>query len=226
MSAIHAHILSRDSIFVTGLQDALGSEGELEITGDISASSTGLKDADDTLEHLADASPDLLLVDLELPTLTGAATIAAASADFPTVAAIALYDYESDDHVFAALEAGAAASATKDMAPEALGALIDRVCRGERPIYERVMDMPNVAARLARVLSKTWVDAQPVRPVLATLTTREQNVLNQLAEGVEAENIAFALEMSKSGLKIVVRSVVAKLTENRSALHIAEVCLN
>ena len=65
-----------------------------------------------------------------------------------------------------------------------------------------------------------------ILPYHPPLTTREQNVLNQLAEGVEAENIALALEMSTSGLKIVVRSVVAKLTENRSALHIAEVCLN
>lgn len=221
MSAIHAHILSRDSIFIAGLRDALQDDENLEISGVSVAMDTG----HDTLQHLSDTSPDLLLIDLELPALTGALTIASAAADFPTVAAIALYDYESDDHVFAALEAGAAACVSKDVAPELLAALIHRVCKGDRPIYERVMDMPNVAARLARVLSKTWVEAQPVRPVLTTLTTREQNVLNQLAEGVDSKDIASVLEMTAAGLTIVVRSVVAKLTENRSALRIAEVCL-
>ena len=221
MSAVHAHILSRDSIFIAGLRDALKGDDNLQISG---ASPTPLG-SDETLEHLSDASPDLLLIDLELPALAGAATIAAAAANFPTVAAIALYDYESDEHVFAALEAGAAACIAKDVAPDTLGPLIHRVYQGDRPIYERVMEMPNVAARLARVLSKTWVQAQPVRPVLATLTTREQNVLNQLAEGVDSGDIASALEMSAAGLRVVVRSVVAKLTENRSALRIAEVCL-
>ena len=221
MSAVHAHILSRDSLFIAGLRDALHGDDDLQISG----ASTAPAGSDETLEHLSDTSPDLLLIDLELPALTGAATIAAAAADFPTVAAIALYDYESDEHVFAALEAGAAACIAKDVAPDTLGPLIHRVFRGDRPIYERVMEMPNVAARLARVLSKTWVEAQPVRPVLATLTTREQNVLNQLAEGVDSGDIASALEMSAFGLRGVVRSVVAKLTENRSALRIAEVCL-
>ena len=221
MSAVHAHVLSRDSIYIEGLRDALSGNDGLDITG----ASTSTAGDDNTLEHLSDASPDLLLIDLGLPALTGAATIATAAAAFPTVAVIALYDFESDDHVFAALESGAAACSAKDVAPEALATLIPRVCMGERPIYERVMEMPNVAARLARVLGKTWIEAQPVRPVLVTLTTREQNILNQLAEGVDAEDIAFSLEMSSAGMKIVVRSVVAKLTENRSALHIAEVCL-
>ncbi|MCH7738619.1 MAG: response regulator transcription factor [Chloroflexi bacterium] len=225
MSAVHAHILSRDSIYIAGLRDALQHDENLEISGEATEAATDPAGGGDTLAHLSDTSPDLLLIDLELPALTGAATIAAAAADFPTVAAIALYDYESDDHVFAALEAGAAACIAKDAAPKLLAALIHRVCEGDRPIYERVMEMPNVAARLARVLSKTWVEAQPVRPVLTTLTTREQNVLNQLAEGVDSRDIASALEMSAAGLRIVVRSVVAKLTENRSALRIAEVCL-
>ena len=225
MSAVHAHILSRDSIYIAGLRDALQHDENLEISGEATEAATDPAGGGDTLEHLSDTSPDLLLIDLELPALTGAATIAAAAADFPTVAAIALYDYESDDHVFAALEAGAAACIAKDAAPKLLAALIHRVCEGDRPIYERVMEMPNVAARLARVLSKTWVEAQPVRPVLTTLTTREQNVLNQLAEGVDSRDIASALEMSAAGLRIVVRSVVAKLMENRSALRIAEVCL-
>ncbi len=221
MSAVHAHILSRDSIFIAGLRDAMQDDENLEITGVSIAPAEG----DDTLEHLSDTSPDLLLIDLELPALTGTVTIAAAAADFPTVAAIALYDYESDGHVFAALEGGAAACVAKDVAPDTLGPLIHRVFQGDRPIYERVMEMPNVAARLAGVLSKTWVEAQPVRPVLAILSTREQNVLNQLAEGVDSGDIASALEMTATGLRVVVRSVVAKLTENRSAVHIAEVCL-
>ena len=66
--------------------------------------------------------------------------------------------------------------------------------------------------------------AQPVRPVLTSLSTREQNVLNLLAEGVESESIQASLEMTEIGLFSVVRSVVFKLTENRNALHIATFC--
>jgi DNA-binding NarL/FixJ family response regulator len=105
-----------------------------------------------------------------------------------------------------------------------MGDLVQRVCHGAAPIYGMVARMPNVAARLAQVLGQTWLDAQPVRPVLTSLSTREQNVLNLLAEGVEAESIQASLEMTESGLVSVVRSVVLKLTENRNALHIARFC--
>lgn len=60
--------------------------------------------------------------------------------------------------------------------------------------------MPNIAARLAQMLGQTWLAAQPVRPVLTSLSTREQNVLNLLAQGVESESIQVSLELTETGL--------------------------
>ncbi|NQW17930.1 MAG: response regulator transcription factor [Chloroflexi bacterium] len=212
-----AHIISRDSLFVSGLRASLSDLDSFQITG---SSVT----AEEAVNSFVETTPDLFLVDIEIPNLLGALTIAAINDGLPTLPVIGLYDFESDAHVYACLEAGAAACIAKSASSKDLAALVQRVCHGAWPIYEMVASMPNVAARLAQVLGHTWVAAQPVRPVLTSLSTREQNVLNLLAEGVEAINIQASLEMTQTGLLSVVRSVVLKLTENRNALHIVRYC--
>jgi|GEM_PF-4125154 DNA-binding NarL/FixJ family response regulator len=217
MGDLLAHVISRDEIFVSGLSESLSDLESFQIKG---SSVT----AEEAVNSFVESTPDLLLVDIEIPNLLGAQTIAAINDGLPTLPVIGLYDFVSDSHVYACLGAGAVACTSKEASAAELGDLVQRVCHAAAPIYGMVARMPNVAARLAQVLGQTWLAAQPVRPVLTSLSTREQNVLNLLAEGVEAEDIEASLEMTETGLQSVVRSVVFKLTENRSALHIARFC--
>jgi len=217
MGDLLAHVISRDGLFISGLSASLSDLESFEISG---SSVT----AEEAVNSFVKTTPDLLLVDIEIPNLMGARTIAALSDGLPTLPVIGLYDFESDAHVYACLEAGAAACTSKETSAEKLGDLVQQVCQGSAPIYSMVTRMPNVAARLAQMLGQTWLAAQPVRPVLTSLSTREQNVLNLLAEGVESESIQESLEITEVGLFSVVRSVVFKLTENRNALHIATFC--
>lgn len=217
MGDLLAHVISRDSIFVSGLSASFSGLESFRITG---SSVT----AEEAVNSFVEMTPDLLLVDIEIPNLMGARTIAALSDGLPTLPIIGLYDFVSDAHVYACLEAGASACTSKETSADELGDLVKRVCEGAAPIYYMVARMPNVAARVAQVLGQTWLAAQPVRRVLTSLSTREQNVLNLLAEGVELESIQASLEMTEAGLLSVVRSVVFKLTENRNALHIAQFC--
>ena len=137
--------------------------------------------------------PDVTLMDLRLPGMSGVKTTEAIRAEFPEARVIVLSTYVSDEEIYAALHAGAMAYLVKSVGREELTQAIRKAAAGRRHIPAEV------AERLADRMSR------------AHLSLRELDVLRLLVGGKRNREIAAVLDITEGTVKLHVSSILGKL---------------
>jgi DNA-binding NarL/FixJ family response regulator len=137
--------------------------------------------------------PDVTLLDLRLPDISGIETLIAIRGECPTARVVMLTTFAGDVEVARALSAGAWGYALKSMAPTELATVIRRVSAGKKYIP------PDVAARLAEHMGDE------------RLTDRECSVLQYLASGDRNRQIAERLCISEQTVRAHVKNIMHKL---------------
>ncbi|GAA3660516.1 response regulator transcription factor [Nonomuraea antimicrobica] len=163
-------------------------------------------DGHDAVRLSHELRPDVVLMDLHLPGLDGVAATERIVSELPAVRVLALSTFDLEEHVVAALRAGASGFLPKDVSPEELIEGIRIVHRGEA----------TVAPRLLLGLIGTFV--RPARPravvphtELSVLSERELQVLELIARGLSNAQIAEEVGLSVSTVKNRVSDLLAKL---------------
>jgi DNA-binding NarL/FixJ family response regulator len=137
--------------------------------------------------------PDVTLMDLRLPDLSGIDAMIAIRAEFPEARIIMLTTFEGDVEVQRALEAGARGYVLKNMPPNELVQVIRQVHAGKKRVP------PELATQLAEHMSDD------------NLTPREVEVLQQVAGGNRNRDIAELLFISEETVKVHVKHIMDKL---------------
>ena len=137
--------------------------------------------------------PDIAILDLRMPGVSGVEAIAAIRKDFPNARIIVLTTYAGDEDIFRALQAGARAYLLKDTSRKELVDTIRAVYQGQRRVP------PEIAARLA--------DRIP----LSELTERELDVLKLIVKGESNKEIAVRLDITEGTVKYYVNIILSKL---------------
>ena len=137
--------------------------------------------------------PDVTLMDLRLPDMSGIDALAAIRAEFTDARVIMLTTFEGDANIRRALEAGARGYLLKSTPPAELVETIRQVHAGRKGIP------PNVAAHIAEHLGEE------------SLTVRELDVLRLVAGGNRNRDIAERLSISEETVKVHVKHVMEKL---------------
>ncbi len=137
--------------------------------------------------------PDVAVLDLQMPRLTGAEATAAICAGAPGARVLLLTTYDGDEDIYRAMRAGALGYLLKDAPREEILRAVRAAHAGRRVLS------PGVGAKLADRL------AQPA------LTPREREVLALVARGKANKEIAFALGVSEGTVKSHLNAVTAKL---------------
>ena len=137
--------------------------------------------------------PDVTLMDLRLPDKSGIDAMIAVRAEFPQARVIMLTTFEGDVEVQRALEAGARGYLLKSMPPKELVEVIRQVHAGNKRIP------PRLAAQLAEHMSDE------------DLTSREIEVLNQIAGGNRNRDIAEKLFITEETVKVHIKHIMEKL---------------
>ena len=145
--------------------------------------------------------PDVVLMDLVMPGMDGAAATRAIREKHPHIQVIALTSFKEDDLVQGVLQAGAISYLLKNVTAAALAGAI-RAAHAGRPTLA-----PEATAALIHVAT------QPKEPDYA-LTAREQEVLDLMAQGLNNPEIAGKLVVSRSTIKFHVSSILSKLGVN------------
>jgi DNA-binding NarL/FixJ family response regulator len=138
-------------------------------------------------------NPDITLMDLQLPGISGVEAIRRIRQEAPSARFIVLTTFDGDEDIYRALEAGARAYLLKGMTVEELTSAIKAVHAGKTRIA------PNIAEKLAERMSGQ------------TLTAREQDVLERIAAGRSNKEIASDLEISEATVKTHINSLLGKL---------------
>jgi DNA-binding NarL/FixJ family response regulator len=164
--------------------------------------------AGEALAMVASVQPDVVLMDLSLPDMSGIDATRQLTTDAPDMRVLVLSIMADDQHVVEALRAGACGYVLKDAPIDQIVAGIHAALRGESVIS------PRIALRLVRRLR------EPAAPNLSAqvldLTERELEVLELLARGIDNQQIGRTLFLSEHTVKNHVSSILVKLgVENR-----------
>jgi DNA-binding NarL/FixJ family response regulator len=159
----------------------------------------------EAIQHYRTYQPDVTLMDLRLPDLSGIDAMIAIRAEFPEARIVMLTTFEGDVEIQRALEAGARGYLLKNMPPSELVQVIRQVHAGKKRVP------PEVASHLAEHLSDE------------ALTPREIDVLKHITEGNRNRDIGDRLFISEETVKVHVKHIMEKLgaTDRTQAITIA-----
>jgi two-component system response regulator NreC len=165
----------------SGLKMLLENERDAEIVGE--ASSAG-----EAIEAAVRLKPNVILMDIGLPDLSGIDATREIKKRAADVAIVALTIHEDEEYFFKMLEAGASGYVPKRAAPEELLTAIRAAAAGQVYLYPS----------LAKLLVRDFLDGGRAaeEQTRSDLTDREQEVLTYLAEGASNEEIATSLVIS------------------------------
>lgn len=147
----------------------------------------------EAIQLYRDLTPDVTLMDLRLPDMSGIDAMIAIRSEFPEARVIILTTFAGDAEIQRALQAGARAYTLKSMPPRELMEVIRQVHSGKRKIP------PEIAAHLAEHYSDE------------ALTQREVEVLQQVAGGNRNRDIADKLFITEETVKVHVKHIMEKL---------------
>lgn len=147
----------------------------------------------EAIQGFKEHRPDVTLMDLRLPDMSGIDAMIAIRSEFPEARIVMLTTFEGDVGIQRALEAGARGYMLKSMPPQDLLDVIRQVHLGKKRIP------PEIASQLAEHFSDE------------ALTSREIEVLQQVAEGNRNRDIAEHLFITEETVKVHVRHIMEKL---------------
>jgi DNA-binding NarL/FixJ family response regulator len=149
---------------------------------------------------------DVLLTDLELPGASGVTLIQVARAANPRIVALPLTVHDETEVLYAALEAGATGYLLKNVSPEDILRAIHDLSEGRSPIS------PSIGRHLIAVFQRPAQTSAG-----AELSSRELQVLRQMARGQSYKEIALALSISPHTVNDHLKNMYAKLRANNRA---------
>jgi DNA-binding NarL/FixJ family response regulator len=147
----------------------------------------------EAIRQFREHRPDVTLMDLRLPDLSGIDAMLAIRSEFPDARVIILTTFEGDVEIHRALQAGARGYLLKNMPPGELAEAIRQVYKGKKRVP------PAVAAQLAEHMSDEG------------LTAREVEVLRRVSGGNRNRDIGEALFISEETVKVHIKHIMEKL---------------
>jgi len=156
-------------------------------------------------ESLARGAPDVLLIDLGLPDVSGTQIIRETAMRYPETDIMVVTVFGDEEHVLASVEAGAAGYLLKDSLPEEFIDVIEQLRAGGSPIS------PVIARRLLKRLRPAQPLLEPDISDCRRLSARESEILGLVAKGFTFAELAKLLEISPHTVTTYVKKIYQKL---------------
>ncbi|MHA6908355.1 response regulator [Ralstonia pseudosolanacearum] len=195
-------LIDDHTLFRSGIRLLLQRQPDFEVVDEAADGLEGIKLAK---RH----RPDVILLDLNMPGLSGLETLQLLAQDLPDTAVVMLTVSEEADELKAALRDGARGYLVKNIEADTLVAGVRRAAAGEPVISE------SMTAKLVAHF-RAPEKAAPAAPATAAvsadrLTPRERDIVRGLARGESNKEIARALDVAESTVKIHVQNILKKL---------------
>ncbi|MFP3504194.1 response regulator [Burkholderia sp. SIMBA_062] len=191
-------LIDDHTLFRSGVHALLQRDADFEVVGEAADGLEGLKRAKQFL-------PDVILLDLNMPGLSGLETLKLLVQDLPDTAVVVLTVSEEVEELTVALREGACGYLLKNIEADTLAASIRKAAAGQPVIAD------DMTAKLVAQLRAPVSAPAPVGDNAEALTTRENDIMRELARGASNKEIARALDVAESTVKIHVRNILRKL---------------
>ncbi len=193
---IRVLIAEDQTLMRQGLKTILDLEEGFEVVGEAS-------DGQEAVDRAMALRPDVVLMDVQMPRMTGVEATTLLAAALPLARVIILTTFDYDEYVFDGIKAGARGYLLKDTPATELLAAIRRVHAGESIIQ------PSVATRM--IAEFTRRREVPQGPEYELLSERERDVLRLIADGLSNKEIASRLILAEGTVKNHVSAILEKL---------------
>ena len=200
MSKIRVLLADDHDLFRQGVRRLLEGVADLEIVGE---GRTG----EETVRLVEDLVPDIVLLDITMPGLSGIDAARLIKTASPRTGVIMLTVHADEEFLFEAIKAGAMGYLLKDASPDDLVRAIRLIYGGEGLLA------PSMAAKVMREFARTR-EAKELAGVLNPLTQREIEILQHVAEGLANKEIAHKLSISERTVKNHLSNIMEKLHVN------------
>jgi DNA-binding NarL/FixJ family response regulator len=197
--SIRILLVDDQTMFRDGLRVLLSTQPDFQIVGEAA-------DGEQAIRKTAALHPDVVLMDLRMPVLDGAAATRRLRVAQPDVRVIVLTTFDEDAAIFDGLRAGATGYLLKDAPTEKLYEAIRAVARGESFLQPSVAS--RVVAEFARLSERSPDSSQAL---VDPLSTRELEILRLLAGGATNREIALQLFIAEGTVKNHVTNIFSKL---------------
>lgn len=216
-------IVDDDTLICDSLGIILGAQPDIEVSG------SG-RDGNDAVRLYRELSPDVLLLDIQMPGRDGLSAAEEILASSPDARVVFLTTFSDDEYIVRALRAGARGYLIKQDAA-AIAPALRAVMRGQSVLEGEVLErLPFIAAapiegghtRAAATPGAT-LPLTPARPKsFALLTEREYEVARLVAEGLDNKEISATAYMGEGTVRNHISSILAKLhLKNRTQIAVA-----
>ncbi len=157
--------------------------------------------AEEALRTIPATPPDVVLMDIQLPGMSGIACTASLKAALPSVPVMMLTVYEDTDAIFRALRAGASGYLLKRSDPAKVLEAITDLHHGGAPMTDQI----------ARKVIESFHQAKPATHPQDKLTAREEEILDYLAKGYVTKEIADKLAITSATVRFHLKHIYDKL---------------
>ncbi len=189
---VEDHVVVRE-----GTRRLLEAETDLKVVGEAG-------DGEEAVRLATQVEPDVVIMDVAMPKLSGIEATKQIKAILPSVAVLILTGYDYDEYIFSLLEAGAAGYLLKNVSGDELVNAIRAVHNGEPALH------PAIMSKLMRQF-KPSIAEQVVRRPIETLSNREMEILKLATRGMSNKDIAEKLFISIRTVQAHLRSIFNKM---------------
>lgn len=190
-------IVDDHPLFAEGLRNLLAERG-IDVVG-------LAHDGHDAVHRVRALRPDVVLMDVSMPRLDGVEATRVLKAAFPEVTVLMLTQAADDDHLFAAIAAGAAGYVLKSEPTDTFLHLLEGAARGE------VAVSATLAGRLLREFARLDALDRADGDADGLLTDRQREVLRLVADGMLYKQVAVRIGVSERAVKYHMGEVLARL---------------
>jgi len=202
---ISVFIVDKQVIFRQGLVQILSGYRDIKVVGD----SAFLSDVYEQIESLP---PDVIMIDIDMPSLSGLGMVRQIVNRCPGVSVVVLSPNPDDDQLFQAIKSGASAFINKDATIDDLVGTLRRASQKEYPINENLLQRPSAAKKVLNLFQNMAL--KNMGSLMTPLSQREIEILKYVAEGNPNKRIAGVLNISEQTIKNHITSIMRKLNAN------------
>jgi len=203
-------IIDKQALFRVGVRHALSQQPDFEVFD--------CAPNENPIALIEANSPNVLLLDIDYPSLSGLELARKIALHYPTTKVIILTYKPDDKQLFEIIKAGAVDYLDKSITAEELTKSIRQVAHGEYPINDSVLARPKVAEHLLKQFQSTHnIHGKTMDTIVVSLTSRETQILNYIANGNSNKQIAHILQISEQTIKNHVSNILRKLNANDRA---------
>jgi len=210
MDKIAVMIIDKQPLFRLGACHSLAKQPDFEVYD-----SSPNQDPTPLLEA---NPPDVLLLDIDYPSLQGLDLARKIALCSPTAKIIMLTSNTDDKQLFETIKTGAVAYLNKSISADELAEAVRQVAHGEYLINESLLARPQVAEHVLKQFQSIHsINGKIMDNIVVSLTARETQILNYIADGNSNKQIASILQISEQTIKNHVSNILRKLNANDRA---------